>query len=161
MTKTTMAMGFALCVALALGGCGKSDGGGATCGPLKATLDGKPIEGLTTGFGVKDTAGYSITVFNHDKTTCEMMLAGARQVPDGEQSVTVSAGGQFGAGISYDANTQMGKKISGTLKTKPEKAGDPMAICIKGSFDLSIGEAKGKKLSVEGEVTGQYCGERK
>jgi hypothetical protein len=160
MTKT-MSIVALLGGAIALGGCGKKDGGGATCGPLKATLDGKPIDGLTSGFGIKDTAGYSISVFNHDKTTCEMMLAGARQVPEGEQSITVSAGGTFGAGIGYDANTQMGDKISGTVKTKPEKVGDPMAICIKGSFDLSVGEHKGKRIAVEGEVTGKYCGERK
>ena len=152
---------LALFGAIAFAGCGKSESGGATCGPLKATLDGKPIDGLTKGYGIQDTAGYSITVFNHDKTTCEMMLASSRQVPEGEESITVSAGGRFGAGLGYEANTQMGDKIKATLKTKPEKVGDPMAICIKGSFELQVGESKGKKIAVEGEVTGTYCGERK
>lgn len=148
--------------AAAGGGCGKGGGGGgASCGPLKVTLDGKPIEGLTHGLGVHDQGGYSITTFNHDKTTCDEMLAGARSIQDGEKSVTVSAGGQFGAGVSYDANTQMGTGISGSLKTKPAKAGDPIAICIKGTVDLQIGDDKGKKLAVEGEVDGQFCGDRK
>jgi hypothetical protein len=157
---------FIMCAAVAAlagTGCGKSGGGGAggSCGPLKVTLDGQPVAGLTHGMGTHDQGGYSITVFNHDKTTCDEMLAGARAIQDGEKSVTVSAGGTFGAGISYDANTQMGTGISGSLKTKPAKPGDPIAICIKGTLDLQIGDDKGKKLAVEGEVDGQFCGDRK
>jgi hypothetical protein len=147
--------------AAAMAGCGKGGGGEATCGPLTVTLDGKPIDGMTHGLGVHDIGGYSITVFNHDKTTCDEMLSGARAIQDGEKSVTVSAGGQLGAGISYDANTQMGTGISGSIKTKPAKAGDPMAICINGTVALQIGDDKGKKVHVEGEVDGQFCGDRK
>ena len=153
-----------LATGLAIAGCGKKNeegGGGPDCKPLTVTIDGQPVAGLANGLGYVETGdSYSLYVFNHDKATCEQLLAKSRQVPEGEESVGFGIG-SLGPSIGYDANGLIGKAVEVKLVTKPAKAGDPMAMCVKATLPVKIGKNKGKTLVAEGLVEGKFCGERK
>lgn len=160
--KTTLVIAAAL--ALAVTACGKKDGegGGGDCAALEVTIDGKAVE-LANGFGVLDNSGgYTMSMYNHADMTCENMLERMRPVTEGEVSVRGFTGGQMGNGVGIEAWTESGKpKVK--LQTKPDKVGDPIAICVskKHTFTPEIGDYKGKEVTIVGSMAGQYCGERK
>ena len=153
-------------LALAVSACGKKDkeggGGGGDCAALTVTVDGAAVE-LPHGLGIKDdSGGYTMTMYNHDKMTCEQQLGNMRPVTDGEVTVRGFAGGKMGNGVGIEAWTESGRpKVK--IQTKPEKAGDTMAICVskKHTFTPEIGDYKGKEVTIVGSMAGQYCGERK
>ena len=148
-------------IAIAAAGCGKKGGdGGADCKPLTVTIGGEAVAGLGNGLGHSDTNGHTLYLYNHDKTTCEQILAPSRTVPEGEESVGFGVGG-YGPSIGYDSNGVIGQGNEVKLVKKPSKVGDPIAMCVKAKLPIKIGKNKGKELVAEGLVEGKYCGERK
>lgn len=136
-------------------------GGGSDCKPLSVTVGGEEIAGLGHGLGYLQDGNYTLHVFNHDKATCEQLLAPSRQVPAGEESIAFGAGGSFGPSIGYDANGKVGDGVDAKLTKKPAKQGDAMAMCVKATLPVKIGKNKGKDLVAEGLVQGTFCGDRK
>ena len=146
----------ALSFAAACGGGGDS----ASCKtPPTVKLDGTEIAGLTNGLAFKENGGYTLHVFNKSERTCEDVKKGMWSATEGEQYITVMAGGSMG-GVSYDASTKMGKGVGTSLATKPAKEGDPIAICASAKYKLMVGDKKDKELIVDGKFEGKFCGER-
>jgi hypothetical protein len=113
----------------------------------------------------KGGAGYLVTAFNHDKVTCEEMLAGMRTVPDGEvqaRAFLAVKESEFTTHVvAVQSDHQMMKEV--TLVKKPEKAGDPLALCVPDevAWDGMAGDLKGKPVSVQGLFRGRFCGKKK
>jgi len=136
-----------------------------TCGPLKVSVDGQELTGLVHGKAIfNKTAGKKtpqVDVFNHDKVTCaELTNIKGRQVADGEVAVRAFAGGSgsFGMGVGFGSHTQMGVNVD-ILSKMPEKDGDLVALCVKETtFSPTMGDHKGKSVTVSGKFEGAYCG---
>ena len=158
------------CVGLAAA-CGKGKDGGDSCSAGEITLDGQTL-GHKYGRALLAQGSTLIQLYDHDKVTCEEMLA--TQIADimrlnkergksnDEYSVRVATGG-MGNAIGLGANTWMGDTVKAKLVTKPGKVGDDVAICLTApvEYELQVGPHKGKKLVMKGLFSGKYCGERK
>ena len=165
----SIAIGIA-CLGLAAA-CGKGKDGGGSCPAGEITLDGQKL-GHTHGHGVLADGFTMIQLYDHDKVTCEEILATKtadivrltqeRAKSNDEFSVRVSAG--RANSISLGANTLMSDtKVKAKIVTKADKVGDKLAICLTAAaeYELQVGPHKGKKLVMKGLFEGKYCGERK
>ncbi len=156
----TFAIGIA-CVGLAAA-CGKGkDGGGDSCPAGEITLDGEKLV-LEHGLASLADRFTIIYLYNHDKVTCEEVLAGSREIPADEVSARVGMG--MANTIGFGANTLMDdNKVKAKMVTKAGKVGDNVAICLTepAEYKLQVGPHKGKKLVMKGLFQGKYCGERK
>lgn len=164
MTVTTCSTTMATLLLMLVVGCGdkkKSDGdGAASCKPLSATIDGKPVADVSHGLGFVQKGDYSIYVFNHDKVTCEQLLAPSRTSSSDE--VFISAGlSSYGPAVAYNTTAKLGPGVEVKLTTKPAKPGDRMAMCVKATVPFKSGEHAGKSMLIEGLLAGSFCGERK
>ena len=151
----TILLGLVTSILAACGG-----GDSASCKvPPTVTLAGTPIANLTNGLAFKEDGGHTLYVFNTPARTCEDVKKGMWQPAEGEQHITLSNGGRF-SGVSFDANTQMGKGVATSLATKPAKEGDPIAMCASAKYKLMVGPDKDKELVVDGKFEGKFCGEK-
>ncbi|HEX5061667.1 MAG TPA: hypothetical protein VFV99_20010 [Kofleriaceae bacterium] len=154
---------------LLLVACAKKDAAsGGACKDLTVTVDGTPLpampHGLAKANNMNGDISYEVDVFNHDKTTCDMLLdKSGRQIPEGEVSVRAFAAGagMTGKGVAISAHTQMGGNV--TLASPPPKAvGDVVKVCVDNvSFKPIAGDYKDKQVVVNGRFVGTYCGEMK
>lgn len=152
---------FLLSVCALAVACGdkKDGGGGSDCPAGEATLDGEPIQ-LVKGLGYSAGGSYVLQRFNHEDIECEAITSKkGRPVKDGEIEVRVGDG--MGGAIGLGANTKAGPGVEVEITSKPSKAGDPMAMCVKTptEYELQVGDHKGKTLVMKGQFEGTYCGE--
>jgi hypothetical protein len=159
MRTLSLVLGIALVASM---GCKKKPTA-ESCGPLKLTLPGKELPALTVGLGYKTDGAFEVTMFNINKTTCEDVTnPKGRNVPEGEISISAFAGGSgmMSQGVSYDANTVAGSKVSVDLLTEPKAKGDKVQLCVQDAkIEIAFGPDKGKELVVNGLFEGTYCGE--
>jgi hypothetical protein len=157
-----MTRALLLSLLLSLSACGKKTA--ESCGPVKVTVDGTEIPGLTHGLAMATKQGgalsFQVQVFNHDKATCEQILSkNGRSIPEGEKSVRAfTGGGMIGDGVGIEAHTQ-GQLDVTMLTPKPAKDGDVVGLCVgESKFSPEIGDYKGKQIVVKGYFSGPFCG---
>ncbi len=131
--------------------------------PAKVTVDGEEIKlvhGLAVGWGRRR---YAVSLFNHDKVTCEQMLAPSRLVAEGEIEVRASgsAEGGFGDGLAIHEFTRLDVEVK--LAQEPREVGDTVGVDVPKPKELvpTIGVLKGKSVVISGLFQGKFCGERK
>lgn len=136
-----------------------------TCAPLKVLVDGEQVTGLVHGLAITQVQGgersEQVQVFNHAKVTCEQVLSkSGRMVEDGEIDVRANAGkGLMSKGIGFDAHSQLGVEVA-LMGAAPSKPGDQVTLCApETTFKPTVGEFKGKSVTVSGTFMGTWCGE--
>jgi hypothetical protein len=99
-------------------------------------------------------------VFDHDKVTCDEMLAKSRQTSPDEDAVAAGVS-TYGAVIGYNSNGKVGNDVEVKLTAKPAKVGDRIAMCVNATLPIKNGKHTGKDLVATGLIEGTFCGERK
>jgi hypothetical protein len=137
------------------------------CAPLTVTIDGEPVAGLDHAFAYSEpengagTGGFGVDVFNHGDASCDDVLSGSRDVPEGEVTVKAFAteGSTRGA-VAIGSKTNYAQGVE--LLRKAESVGDEVAICVTeaGWTAGGFGEDAGKRYEISGLFTAEYCGER-
>ena len=149
-----------------------SDADGATadasaidCAPLTVTIDGEPVDGLTHAFAYSEpetgpgTGGFGVDVFNHG-ASCADVLAGSRDVPEGEVHVKAFVQEASGRGsVAVGSKTNFAQGVE--LLRKAEATGEPVAICVSNVKWTAGGfGGDGPTYEISGLFQGEYCGER-
>ncbi len=136
-----------------------SCGGGGKPGVF---IDGKKLE-LPHAIAIKNTKiqGYTMYLFNINKTQCENIQANMRQIPKGEIAVrlfTTTKNTRSIAGIG--SHNQMMVDIE--LEKKPENPGDTIIMNVPSLIKMKprIGKFKGKTVTIYGKFEAKYCGLR-
>jgi len=132
----------------------------APCPELAVTVDGAALPGLVHGTGVTMVSGsyttHMVQLFNHDKSTCEEIVSGRRNVQPDEIVVKAFHGAAPGVGI--DVYTHVQGTI--TLDKGTDKVGEPLEICVRQpvTFTPNAGTYTGKKVAIVGKFSGKFCG---
>jgi hypothetical protein len=137
------------------------------CPPLTVTMDGEPVAGLDHAFAYSEpengpgTGGFGVDVFNHGDASCDDVLAGSRDVPEGEVVVKAFATeGSSRGSVAIGSKTNFAQGVE--LVRKAESVGDEVAICVSkaGWTTGGFGEDAGKRYEIDGLFRAEYCGER-
>jgi hypothetical protein len=136
------------------------------CAPLTVTIDGEPVAGLDHAFAYSEpesgagTGGYGVDVFNHGDASCDDVLAGSRDVPEGEVNVRAFVQEASGRGsVAVGSKTNFAQGVE--LAKKPSGAGDTVAICVENVKWTAGGfSGNGPTYEINGLFSGEYCGER-
>lgn len=141
--------------------------GAIDCPPLTVTIDGEAVAGLDHAFAYSEpatgpgTGGFGVDVFNHRGASCEDVLAGSRDVPEGEVTVKAFATeGSTRGSVAIGSKTNFAQGVE--LVRKAESEGDEVAICVSraGWTAGGFGENAGKRYEIDGLFRAAYCGER-
>jgi hypothetical protein len=135
----------------------------ARCPPATVLVDGAPMKIVSARarrFRVPEGA-YTIAL-STVSIPCSEYLAEARATKNDEVTIQIGFGPDAHAQrfVFYENDTQLGVPTS--LIVSPEKAGDPVEICVHTrvrSASALPGRAR-HTIEIEGRVRATYCGER-
>lgn len=144
------------------GGSNKVASSDTKCGPLKVTIDGQDVTGdypnglahtiLNQGYRIEMVTMYT------NAYTCEDVL-GQGRIDTNNPSWLQASYNEQGQMIALNENNWA---FPTTMGTKASAVGETQSICVDNAqlTGLAGGKFEGKKIVINGALSGKYCGEK-
>jgi hypothetical protein len=131
------------------------------CPAPTVSVDGQPMKVASArAYGFAGLPGTYVLVMSTRDVPCKELLSGGRSVKNDEWYLNVGAGREPDVQQFVNADNEHAG-VRTEIVTKPEKAGDPVAICVREPARLAVKMRKTATLDASGLMRGTYCGDVK